>query len=122
MKLSISKNTQAYLKSLDEKPDEPDYYYNNLDAIDKLIYEEGLRIKNIYFDKEMDLMLVVLNNRKVLKRYISAFKHLNGATQKQLENFENDGTGIHWPEVDEDLSLYGFLRDELAYMDISLIA
>jgi hypothetical protein len=28
-------------------------------------------------------------------------------------NIMNNGTGIHWPSLDEDLSLKGFLRDEL---------
>ena len=122
MKPSISKETRAYLDSLAQRPDEPDYHYQSLDAIDQLIYQGGLRIKHIYFDKELELMLVILNNRKVIKRAISDFKHLNKATAEQLENYENDGTGVHWPDVDEDLGLYGFLRDEIAFMDISLVA
>lgn len=42
------------------------------------------------------------------------FPRLAGATREQLENFEilADGKGIHWPEIDEDLSVAGLLRGE----------
>ena len=122
MKPSISKATLSYLKSLSTKSDEPDFHAENLDAIDQLIYEHGLRIRQLYFDKELDLMLIVLNNRKVIKRSISDFKQLGEATEKQLNHFENDGTGVHWPDVDEDLSLRGFLQYELTQIDRPLVA
>jgi len=115
MKPSISKETQNYLKSLEGKPDEPEFYYDRLDAIDQLVYEDGLRIKNLHLDKEIDLLLVILNNRKIIKRSISDFGRLENASAQELENFENHGTGIHWPDVDEDLSLRGFLNYELAH-------
>jgi hypothetical protein len=83
------------------------------DPIDQLIFEGGLRIKRIFFDQELDLMIVLLNNRKVLRRPLSDFKALHAATLEQLENYENDGIGIHWPALDEDLSLRGFLKYEL---------
>jgi len=40
------------------------------------------------------------------------FPRLAGATRQQLENFEilGDGEGIHWPDIDEDLSVAGLLR------------
>ncbi len=39
------------------------------------------------------------------------FPKLSRATEKQLANWEllGDGEGIHWPEVDEDLSVAGLL-------------
>jgi len=114
MKPSISQATQDYMKSLENKPDVPDYHYDNLDAIDQLIFEEGLRIKHLHIDKDLDLLLLILNNGKLIRRSISEFKLLSKATPAQLENYENDGIGIHWPDVDEDLSLRGFLKYELA--------
>jgi hypothetical protein len=38
-------------------------------------------------------------------------ERLRNATQKQRENFEISptGYGIHWPEVDEDLSMDGLI-------------
>ncbi len=123
MKPLIGKKTQAYLDSLKNKDAEaPDYYYAQLDALDKLIYEDGLRIQQIYFTPDLDLMLIVLNNRKVMKRAISDFKRLASATEQQLNDFENDGIGVHWPAVDEDLSLRGFLAYELAHVDKPLAA
>ncbi len=39
------------------------------------------------------------------------FPRLSQATKEQLGNWEllGDGEGIHWPEVDEDLSVSGLL-------------
>jgi hypothetical protein len=123
MKPSVGKKTQAYLDALVNKdPEASDYYYAQLDALDKLIYEDGLRIQQIYFTPDLDLMLVVLNNRKVMKRSISDFKRLASATEQQLNDFDNDGIGVHWPAVDEDLSLRGFLEYELAHVDKPLAA
>ncbi|MGB3849298.1 MAG: DUF2442 domain-containing protein [Tunicatimonas sp.] len=123
MKPLIGKKTQAYLDALENKdPKAPDYYYAQMDALDKLIYEDGLRIQQIYFTLDLDLMLIVLNNRKVMKRAISDFKRLASATEQQLNEFENDGIGVHWPAVDEDLSLRGFLEHELANVDKPLAA
>jgi len=88
---------------------------NNFDAIEKLIFEEGLRIKAIDFHPELDMMLVLLNTKAVLHQKISTYPSLQKASRKDLENYEfiGGGTGIHWTSLDEDLSLKGFLRDEL---------
>ena len=91
------------------------------DPIDQLIFEERLRMKNIWFDLDLDLIIVLLNNKKVLKRPISDFKRLAGANEEQLNQFANDGIDIHWPDLDEDLSLRGFLKYELAKMDTPLL-
>ena len=39
------------------------------------------------------------------------FPRLAGAKKEQLENWEllGNGEGIHWPELDEDLSVAGLL-------------
>ncbi len=90
------------------------------DPIDQLIFEEGLRMKSIWFDRELDLIIVLLNNKKLLKRPLSDFKRLLEAKDEQLNQFVNEGTDIHWPDLDEDLSLRGFLKYELAKMDTPL--
>jgi|SRR6478672_6123833 hypothetical protein len=89
--------------------------HNNYDSIERLIYEEGLRIETIDFHPALDLMLVVLNTKAVLQQNISAFKLLKSADISSLKQFEltGNGTGVHWPSLDEDLSLKGFLKDEL---------
>lgn len=83
------------------------------DPIDSMIFENGLRIQKLFFDKDMDLMLVVLNNKKVLQEPISKFKRLQGATKGQLEDYHISRTGVHWEELDEDLSLRGFLKSAM---------
>ena len=42
---------------------------------------------------------------------IAWFPTLSKASQSQRENWEllGDGEGIHWPEIDEDLSVSGLL-------------
>jgi hypothetical protein len=42
---------------------------------------------------------------------IAWFPTLSRASQSQRENWEllGDGEGIHWPEIDEDLSVSGLL-------------
>ena len=88
---------------------------NNYDSIERLIYEEGLRIETIDFHPDLDLMLVVLNTKAVLQQHLSAYKLLKSADTATLKQFELIGnvTGVHWPALDEDLSLKGFLKDEL---------
>ncbi len=43
---------------------------------------------------------------------LAGYPRLAGATRKQLLNYEveEDGYGIHWPDIDEDLSIPGMLR------------
>jgi hypothetical protein len=39
---------------------------------------------------------------------INSFRLLRNATFQQLQAFEFNKFGIHWPELDEDLSFEGF--------------
>ncbi len=116
----IDKKTEEYLKFLEEeeqKGNKPTPYHTNPDTIDQLIIENNLQIAGVSFYPQIDLMLVVLNNKRVLKRNLSEFKRLQSAPQQQLENYTISPMGVHWPELDEDLSLRGFLKHELAYLD-----
>jgi hypothetical protein len=88
------------------------------DAIDNIIFKEGLRIKAVDIHPELDLITIYLNTKAVLSQNISAHKLLKEAEKSHLLQFElvGGGTGIHWPLLDEDLSLKGFLQDELRKM------
>lgn len=88
---------------------------NNFDAIEKLIFEEGLRIQAVDIHPELDVMLIVLNSKAVLHHRLSSYPVLKKAGNQAILKYEliADGTGVHWPQLDEDLSLKGFLRDEL---------
>jgi Protein of unknown function (DUF2442) len=90
------------------------------DPLDRLVFEEGLRIKSVWFDKDLDLIVVLLNTKKIIKRPLSDFKLLASASLSQLENFENEGTEIHWPTLNEDISLRGLLKYELMKIDLPL--
>jgi hypothetical protein len=85
------------------------------DPIDILIYEKGLRIKTILPIKDIDLLVIVLNNGRLIKSKISCFKLLKTATQEQLDKWELklSGAALRWEELDEDLSLRGFITDNV---------
>ena len=91
-------------------------YAAAMDELDRRIRAGGLRIRAVHIHSDMDLMLVVLNNKKVLTYPISSSRHLSDATEKQRINYEliGKGVGAHWPDIDEDLSLKGFLRHEIS--------
>lgn len=66
---------------------------------EKVWYSDG----NIY---------VLLADQKQLSFPVSLNKKLSNATEAQLNNLELicNGTGIHWPDLDEDLSILGVLE------------
>ncbi len=76
---------------------------------------EGLRIEALDFHPEQDMMLIVLNTKVALNQSLSAYPTLKGADKGQLQQYNliGGGTGVHWPLLDEDLSLKGFLQSEL---------
>jgi len=90
-------------------------FQNKYDTLEQLIFEEGLSIASVDFHKNLDLMLVILNTKDVLQQKISSYKNLSLATEEQFKQFEliRNGIGIHWPLLDEDLSLKGFLQQEV---------
>lgn len=58
-----------------------------------------------------DLVVCLVDGRKVMVPLVW-FPRLANAARDKLQNFEilGDGEGIHWPELDEDLSVAGLLR------------
>jgi hypothetical protein len=88
---------------------------NSFDALEKIIIEDELRIVAIDLYHELDMMLIILNTSAILRQKISSYPNLKTADKDALKEYEiiADGTGIHWSALDEDLSLKGFLRDEL---------
>jgi Protein of unknown function (DUF2442) len=88
---------------------------NKYDSLESIIYKDGLAIQEIDFHPELDLMLIVLNTKAVLQQQLSHYPSLAKSSVEQLQNYElmANGTGVHWPDLDEDLSLKGFLQDEI---------
>lgn len=88
---------------------------NQYDSIEAIIFEEKLRIEAVDIHPELDLMLIILNTKAVLRQNLSSYNQLKKASREDLLQYEliAGGVGIHWPILDEDLSLKGFLQDEL---------
>jgi len=57
-------------------------------------------------------LMVELADGRVLSVPISWFPRLQEGTAEERQNFElmGNGTGIHWPLLDEDISVEGLLR------------
>jgi hypothetical protein len=71
-----------------------------------------LKIVAIDFHKEINTMLIVLNTGSIINSEINITDKLKGASVEQLKDYSiiAQGTGIHWPSLDEDISLKGLLR------------
>lgn len=59
-----------------------------------------------------DELVVSLNDGRVLSVPLAWFPRLANASPEQVANLEllGDGEGIHWPAVDEDVSVAGLLE------------
>lgn len=91
---------------------------NKYDAIERIIFDTNLSIKHVEVKSDIDKLLVFLNTNHILAFDLSSFKGLKNASAKDLKKFEliGNGTGIHWTNLDEDLSLKGFLKNALQKM------
>ena len=63
-----------------------------------------------------DELIVPLVDGRTITVPLAWFPRLLHATQEQRSHFEmiGDGEGIHWPEIDEDISVAGLLRGSRA--------
>ena len=62
---------------------------------------------------DRDIVVELVDGRTVSVPLVW-FPRLRRATPTELHNFEllADGEGIHWPDIDEDLSVAGLLRGD----------
>ncbi len=88
---------------------------NNYDSLEQLIYQENIRIQSLDVHSEPNMLLILLNTGSVLKEPLSRYSSLSTASVEQLSAYEliGGGVGVHWPDLDEDLSLKGFLKNSL---------
>jgi hypothetical protein len=70
---------------------------------------ETYKISNIYFEQEK--LVLVLNNQQYYFKISEISEKLAKADEKERNNFQisPSGYGIHWPSLDEDLSINGLL-------------
>jgi Protein of unknown function (DUF2442) len=71
---------------------------------------EAYKIKNIYFEQEN--LVLLINDQKYLFKIADISDKLAKADDKERSNFRisPSGYGIHWPSIDEDLSINGLLN------------
>jgi len=71
------------------------------------------RAKKVAFTRG-ELTVVLVDGRR-LSVPLAWFPRLLHASPEQLENYEllGEGLGIHWPDLDEDLSVALLLRAEV---------
>jgi hypothetical protein len=56
-----------------------------------------------------DRMIVELSDGRTLGVPLAWFPRLCNANREQLENYELSARGLHWEELDEDISIAGLL-------------
>ena len=68
------------------------------------------RIKAIEITE--DLIVADLSDGRTISIPLAWSWRLSDATPSQRENYEfiGDGQGVHWPDIDEDISAEGMLR------------
>ena len=74
------------------------------------IYNTDTRIKSV--DISNDSLVVGLMDGRIISVPLIFYPKLHNATKKQRLNWKiaGGGYGIHWPDIDEDLSSEGLLR------------
>lgn len=70
----------------------------------------NMEIEKIWLTKDA-VWIRTGDGREACERF-EDYPRLLSASVKQRENFEADEYGIHWPEIDEDLSFEGFFREK----------
>jgi len=69
--------------------------------------EEEIRATKVWF--EDDFICVELTDGRHVKTPLAFYPRLANATPAQRENFQMSGRGfgLHWPDIDEDLTVRG---------------
>lgn len=71
------------------------------------------RAVDLSFDDEM--LVVRLEDGRELRVPLECYPSLRDATDQQRHRWEfiGGGVGVHWPEIDEDLSIRGMLTPHM---------
>jgi hypothetical protein len=57
-----------------------------------------------------NMLRVTLADERIIATPLAWYPRLLQATPEQLQNYELSSAGIHWRELDEDLSIAGMLQ------------
>lgn len=74
-----------------------------------LISEQDVFAESVQFSA--DLMTVALDDGRAISVPLAWYPRLLNGTSPEREHYEliGDGEGIHWPDLDEDISVAGLL-------------
>ena len=66
---------------------------------------------------ENGMICIKLSDKKEVRFSIDTNSKLNKATDQERNNIEIicNGTGLHWPDLDEDLSITGIIEGRYGY-------
>ena len=72
-------------------------------------------VKKAWYENNM--ICLILSDRKEIRFPVELNKKLMNATDQQRSNIEIicACTGLHWPELDEDLSITGIIEGRFGY-------
>lgn len=73
-------------------------------------YDPRIRARNVRFSNEA--LIVLLADGREISAPLAWYPRLLRATLPQRANWRliGEGSGIHWPDVDEDISTIGLLE------------
>lgn len=122
-------NGQVYSQSLLWYPrlraasaSEREQYTIGLDGLHWRNVDEDISFESFLYDIEMitvtkiwlteDAVWIRTSEGKEACEYYVDYPRLRYATPEQRSNYETDEYGIHWPDIDEDLSYEGFFQSK----------
>ncbi|MDR0845499.1 MAG: DUF2442 domain-containing protein [Tannerella sp.] len=72
--------------------------------------ETEMKITKLWFDDNK--IFIQTDGGKELWQSLLWYQRLQYASEEQRKNYRLSYSGIHWPDVDEDISFESFLYDE----------
>ena len=122
-------NGQVYSQSLLWYPrlraasaSEREQFTIGLDGLHWRNVDEDISFESFLYDIEMitvtkiwlteDAVWIRTSEGKEACEYYVDYPRLRYATPEQRSNYETDEYGIHWPDIDEDLSYEGFFQSK----------
>ncbi len=80
-----------------------------------MVAELLFKVKKAWIENDMVCML--MSDNKEIRFPLDANRKLSKASETQRNNIEIicGGTGLHWPDLDEDLSVIGIMEGRYGY-------
>ena len=74
-----------------------------------------MKAKKVWFDKNN--IFILTDKNETLSQSLKYYPRLKKATKQQRENYETGIFGIHWADIDEDVSYESFYYDNVAMVE-----